>query len=128
LDVEGEVGNPGEIDLGMNDSEAEEPKASEDKNTDSVTVDEGVTATEVRAERIESMDEVAEIPDAEVATDKVHEFAGTAVEEVEQVKEAFLAEEETCDGKGLETRFLALDKCGFGRDFIQAIIRRLIQS
>jgi lariat debranching enzyme len=118
LDLEEEVGNPDEIDLEMDDSEDGEPKAAEAKTTDPVTVDNEVLA-EAGAEPIESVDEVAAIPDPEVAKEKVHEFAGTAVEEVEQAKEAILAEEETCDGKGLETRFLALDKCGFGRDFIQ---------
>jgi hypothetical protein len=121
LDLEEEVGNPDEIDLEMDDSEDEEPKAAEAKTTDPVTVDKEVTV-EAGAESIESIDDVAAIPDPEVAKEKVHEFAGTAEEEVEQAKEAILAEEETCDGKGLETRFLALDKCGFGRDFIQVSV------
>lgn len=125
-DVE-EVGNPDEIDLDMDDSDDEDPKATEEKPAGSETVEKEMT-TSVGAEPIESIDEVAAIPDPEIAKAKVHEFAGTAVEEVEQAKEAILAEEETCDGKGLETRFLALDKCGFGRDFIQVRSTHALQT
>lgn len=123
LDEAEEVVNPDEIDLDMDDSEDEEPTDKQDTKTESIPVDQEAPSTSVNPkEPIESIDQVADIPDPEVAKAKVHEFAGTAMEEVEQVKEALLAEEDVPTGKGLETRFLALDKCGFGRDFIQVSI------
>lgn len=110
--------NADEIDLGMDDSDDEEPSTQQETTTESVPVNQEVPTT---TEPIESIDQVASIPDAEFAKEAVHDFAGTAKEEVEQVNGAIMAED-AADGRGLETRFLALDKCGFGRDFIQVSV------
>lgn len=116
--------NADEIDLGTDDSDDEEPCTHQETTTEAVPADqEAPTATEP----IDSIDQVASIPDAEFAKEAVHDFAGTAKEEVEQAKEAIMAED-AADGRGLETRFLALDKCGFGRDFIQVSVSCAFRS
>lgn len=112
-------GNPDEIDLDV-DSDDEEPRddVAESKPAEQTQP----TTTSIP---LESIDQVASLPETE-AREKVHEVAGTDLEDVEHAKEAIVAEETMEEeGAGLETRFLALDKCGFGRDFIQV---RLLSS
>lgn len=107
---EDKAGNPDEIELDM-DSDDELQKDDDAAEQTQPTR----TASSIP---LESIDQVASLPETE-AREKVHEIAGTEVEDVQHAKEAIVAEETMDEGAGLETRFLALDKCGFGRDFIQ---------
>lgn len=104
---EDKAGNPDEIELDM-DSDDELQKDDDAAEQTQPTM--GIP--------LESIDQVASLSETE-AREKVHEVAGTEVEDVQHAKEAIVAEETMDEGAGLETRFLALDKCGFGRDFIQ---------
>lgn len=106
-----EVGNPDKIDLDIDDSEDEEPRTN---------IEDPVRGVTGPAIPMESIDQVAG-QDPAAARETVHQVAGTEVEQVLEAREEILAEEAREGGapSGLETRFLALDKCGFGRDFIQ---------
>lgn len=114
---EGRVENPDEIDLNMDDSDNEQAQPiAEDKSKKDPTSPE---APATAAIPLESIDRAADLPDPE-ARETVHQLAGTEPEQVDKTKKAIVAEEATAPSDaGLETRFLALDKCGFGRDFIQ---------
>lgn len=113
---EGKVENPDEIDLNMDDSDDEPAQDVAEKPAGQTKAPE---TTQTAAIPMESIDQVP-TADPEAAKETVHALVGTEPQEVEKAKEAIAEEESTAPGEeGLETRFLALDKCGFGRDFIQ---------
>ncbi|KAJ9123081.1 hypothetical protein QFC22_001271 [Naganishia vaughanmartiniae] len=126
-DEELEAVNPDKIDLDMDDSDDEEP--ADDAPCSVAKSDPQAENTPAQEELSnipeESVDQVEKESEPQAVREKVHELAGTSIEEVAEAKETILAEEESgtveqdTANPGLETRFLALDKCGFGRDFIQ---------
>jgi hypothetical protein len=122
-----EIVNPDKIDLDMDDSDDEE--LAEEAPCTGTKSDQQVEVTSNQEEPAnipeESVDQVEKESDPEAVREKVHELAGTSMDDIMEAKDMILAEEETGTSEqdatkpGLETRFLALDKCGFGRDFIQ---------
>ncbi|KAJ9112607.1 hypothetical protein QFC19_000627 [Naganishia cerealis] len=126
-DEEVENTNPDKIDLDMDDSDDEEP--ANDVPCTGVSSDQHAARTSNQEDPsdipLESIEQAEKQSDPQAARDKLHEIAGTSPQQVIEAKDAIIAEEESeciaaeTTQKGLETRFLALDKCGFGRDFIQ---------
>jgi lariat debranching enzyme len=111
------IANPDEIAIDSDEDDDEEPVPV--VNADEIAIDDGDDEMDDDA-IAPTQDESVDIVEAERATGDVtagHEVIGGDVMETQQVVEK-VAQEVVPKGSD-DTRFLALDKCGPGKDFIQ---------